>query len=235
MNNKTTNVCSIFIGLSLLAGCESAGGGLASESTAVPALEPASTPDASNPVVVPTPSSYTFQGGSGLSSSPYLISSVTDLSHISDFPEAYYELTSNINANGLSSIAVFSGQLDGAGYTISNLNSVMFSSMAGTISNLNLMSATSMFIGVMNGTLNNVNLGDLGTASYNPGTFSWDVSGNVNGGIIVAGSGFGLYSSLGISGLLSNCTANFTFNGTLIGYEWLSLGSGAIAVPSYKL
>lgn len=69
--------------------------------------------------------------GSGTQSDPYIISSVTDLQNIENDLTAYYELGGNIDASATSGwngnagfvpITRFTGQLDGKGYTISDIH-----------------------------------------------------------------------------------------------------------------
>lgn len=65
-----------------------------------------------------------FAGGEGTAQNPYRIASVGDLQQIKANPAAHYILVNDIDAAGyrFTPIADFSGSLDGAGHTISNLS-----------------------------------------------------------------------------------------------------------------
>lgn len=78
--------------------------------------------------------------GKGTELEPYFISSLVDLTNMRHFPNAYYELTGNIDLASVSYIPVFddqyrfNGTLDGKNYTISNLlidKTVRFPSLLG--------------------------------------------------------------------------------------------------------
>lgn len=64
--------------------------------------------------------------GNGTSQSPYLISTVEDFDQISSRPYAYYQITNDLDFQNVerTSIPEFTGTLDGAGFTLSNLNLV---------------------------------------------------------------------------------------------------------------
>ena len=97
--------------------------------------------------------------GSGTAADPYIISTVTDLQNIDDDLTAYYELGGNIDASatstwnsnqgfapiGKTAATAFSGQLDGKGYTVSDLFidrtgvNGLFYIVSGTVQNLGLV------------------------------------------------------------------------------------------------
>lgn len=65
-----------------------------------------------------------FAGGEGTVENPYLIATAGDLQQLRQYPAAHYRLTADINARGVEFSpvdAAFSGSIDGAGYTVSNL------------------------------------------------------------------------------------------------------------------
>ncbi len=69
------------------------------------------------------------QTGSGTADSPYLISTPAQLQAVNSNVSAYYKLTADINLNGMDFTPIgnadsgaFSGDFDGAGYTISGLS-----------------------------------------------------------------------------------------------------------------
>ncbi|MBU6376454.1 MAG: putative Ig domain-containing protein, partial [Bdellovibrionales bacterium] len=88
-----------------------------SPSTASEMTEPALTPSLCS-------NSTPFDGGQGTRSSPFLISSAAQVQNLHCNPQASFRLTSNIDMSGMSYSRPldYSGQFDGAGHTISNLN-----------------------------------------------------------------------------------------------------------------
>lgn len=64
-----------------------------------------------------------FAGGEGTEENPYLIASAGDLQQIKTAPKAHFRLVNDIDCGGMTfyPIAEFSGTLDGAGHTVSNL------------------------------------------------------------------------------------------------------------------
>lgn len=81
-------------------------------------------------------------GGSGTAADPYIIQTAAELQSIQNNLAAYYQLTADIDLSSVSwtpigSIsAPFSGQLDGNGYTISNLDLSSTTQHAGLFSSL---------------------------------------------------------------------------------------------------
>ncbi len=126
--------------------------------------------------------------GTGTESNPYLISSASDIAKIHDDLDGYYKLTNNINMSGIAfepigneTEGAFTGTIDGAGYTISNLN-------------INLPENKYVgFVGYLEGTVKNLNLtnvdasgyryvgGLVGYAEENSNVYNCSVSGNVKG------------------------------------------------------
>ena len=128
--------------------------------------------------------------GTGTESNPYLISSANDIAKIHDDLNGYYKLTSNINMSGVAfepigneNEGAFTGTIDGAGYTISNLN-------------INLAENKYVgFIGYLEGTVKNLNLtnvdafgyryvgGLVGYAEKESNVYSCSVNASVSGSI----------------------------------------------------
>ncbi len=68
------------------------------------------------------PTGAPFRYGQGTKEIPYGISTAADFNNISKYPDKHYILLNDINFNGyaITSIDVFSGTLDGNGYTLKN-------------------------------------------------------------------------------------------------------------------
>lgn len=178
--------------------------------------------------------------GSGTLLDPYIIYDVDDLQAMENDLTAYYELANDIDASttvgwngGLGfdpvgdSITKFDGELDGKGYTISDLfinrpavQVGLFGRIGGTVKNTGLESCN--ITGLYGGCLAAGNHGTI-TNSYSTGTFA--ASANLNGGLV--GYNYGT-----IERCYSECDINVTGGGGgggLIG----SLASGATIRRSY--
>lgn len=116
--------------LSLLVLTACGGGGAATDggsnpvaaSAALPTVTPTVAPTAS-PSPTPTPASWGGFSGGGVFASPYQVTTPEDVTHIADFPGAYFELTGNIDMDGIAvtPIPVFSGVIQGHHYSLRNL------------------------------------------------------------------------------------------------------------------
>ena len=126
--------------------------------------------------------------GTGTESDPYLISTESDIAKIHNDLDGYYKLTANIDMAdvafepiGNENEGVFTGTIDGAGYTISNLN-------------INLPDNKYVgFVGYLEGTIKNLNIvnvdaygyryvgGLVGYASSSSAIINSSVSGKVDG------------------------------------------------------
>ena len=92
---------------------------------------------------------YTFSGGSGTSSDPYLVSTPEDILNIKNYTSKYFRQTCDISMSGYSMTPVssFTGTYDGRGFAISDLkmsttvyvNMGLFGINYGTIKNVNLL------------------------------------------------------------------------------------------------
>jgi hypothetical protein len=149
----------------LLTACGSGGATTATAQNAVsPSPSPTSSPNCID----------SFSGGSGTSSDPYLISTAADLANINNCLSLYYRLTVDLDLSSatLSPIGStsnpFSGTFDGNSKTLSSWtlagsgnNVGLFSSVTGTVENLNVQNFSvsgSNFVGAL--------------AGYNYGTIS---------------------------------------------------------------
>ena len=111
-----------------------------------------------------------FAGGSGTYTDPYIIKTGGQLLLAKDYSKCYFELGGNIDLNGKNWLPYsFEGNIDGKGYTISNLyiNRVddyqgLFSRCSGSVSNLTVNGAT------INGGSNDC----IGAISGNGGTIT---------------------------------------------------------------
>ena len=104
---------------------------------------------------------FAINGGTGTESNPYLISSANDIAKIHNDLDGYYKLTADINMSGVAfepigneNEGAFTGTIDGAGYTISNLN-------------INLPENKYVgFVGYLEGTVKNLNLVNVDASGY---------------------------------------------------------------------
>lgn len=169
--------------------------------------------------------------GTGTETNPYLISSVSDIAKIHDDLNGYYKLTNNINMSGVTfepigneNEGAFTGTIDGAGYTISNLN-------------INLPENKYVgFVGYLEGTVKNLNLtnvdasgyryvgGLVGYAENSSEIVNCSANGNIYGDYVIIDvytGGISGYSA----GVITKCTNNgkvyseTTYAGGISGYS----------------
>jgi hypothetical protein len=147
-------------------------------------------------IIILPRSTYAFSGnGSGTSGDPYLITTCNQLQEMEDELSAAYELQNNINCDGLSFISVgnsstpFTGSLDGANKTISNLSIgdgdsyiglFSFTGTGTTISNVRL---TNLSIS----STNDIAGGIVGWADESITLSNSSVEGNIDGDTYTAG------------------------------------------------
>ncbi|OXU14356.1 hypothetical protein [Sedimentisphaera salicampi] len=139
--------------------------------------------------------------GEGTESSPLLIASIGDLSEIKDFPQGFFRLIKDINCKGFNYSASmpesFSGELDGDGFKLFNLESNgesceggLFSEIAadGAVRNLIIDNARISKTQPNLGSLADVNEGVIQCCTiYNSLIVGWDYTGGfagLNSGII---------------------------------------------------
>ena len=135
--------------------------------------------------------------GDGTEKNPYILTKTSQLEYIIEFPTAHFKLGNNINLSEYENwepISDFTGSLDGAGYTISNLtiNSTndyvgLFGVLKGTIKNIKLKDISvsgNEFVGSLvghndSGTIENIELENIsvkgqdnvgGLVGWNAGT-----------------------------------------------------------------
>ena len=165
--------------------------------------------------------------GTGTAADPYIISSVTDLQNIDNDLTAYYELGGNIDASatsdwnsnagfapiGKTAAIAFSGQLDGKGYTVSDLfidrtgANGLFYIVSGTVKNLALvdidMTSTGSIGGMCQenqGTITRCSVaGDMVGGSHTAGFVQWNSTGTITN----------CYSRVSITGDGGNNIAGF--------------------------
>ncbi len=117
-----------------------------------------------------------FAGGDGSESNPWQIETSEQLQQIADYPDDHFILAADLDLADVADFAPignpdspFSGVLDGAGYTVSNLNlnradeyTGLFAAVSGKIKNLNLVDVditgakfTGGLAGYLSGTVTN--------------------------------------------------------------------------------
>ena len=159
--------------------------------------------------LIPAAAAADVPAGSGTASDPFILTSASEFSFISDFPEAHYKLGQNITLpatwTGLSADS-FSGTLDGGGYTLSiaspssrRIDGVLGGSNRGTIRNLTVSAditlqgskpselTTALFCSTNYGTIENcVALGSITinrssgvTGSFDTGAFAQTNNGTI--------------------------------------------------------
>ena len=131
---------------------------------------------------------YKPSAGNGTASDPYIITDVSELNSLGKYPNAYFKLGNDIYVSKGSFFTVesFSGNLNGNGYTINNLNKPLVNKNKGSINNLTINASINMDI--------MYNFGVV--ANYNEGLIS-DVK--VIGSVIINGIGnnFVVYPVIG--------------------------------------
>lgn len=118
-----------------LSACNGGGGGSSDSPSAVQDTSPVATASPTpspTPSVAPTatpsptptlaPAWGGFSGG-GVLANPYQVTTATDVTHIGDFPAAYFELTGNIDMSGTTIVPIssFSGVIQGHLFALENL------------------------------------------------------------------------------------------------------------------
>lgn len=147
----------------------------------------------------PLPLSKFNLGGEGTKDNPYLIGSIGDFHEIGLSPASHYRLANDIDASKYTFNTIpgdFTGSLDGAGYTISNLDVVtseyeggIFSRMtSATVKNLNF-SNVHVYIGSETGYAGTLVGASVETTIENVNFYGLNVEGNVSlyGGIVGEG------------------------------------------------
>ncbi len=107
--------------------------------------------------------------GSGTSSDPYLITNVDELNSLGKYPNAYFKLGKNIDVSTGSFFTAdsFSGNLNGNGYSINNLDKPLINNNTGTITNLNVNANINMEVTYNFGVIANKNSGSISDINVN--------------------------------------------------------------------
>jgi probable HAF family extracellular repeat protein/VCBS repeat-containing protein len=185
-----------------------------------------------------------------MATTPIIINNISDLLQaIQNNPSGYYVLGANIDASGFNftSIAHFSGVLDGQGHSIDNLQTTLFSTIdaQGRVANLNLtnvhvvnaalalendgailnLSVTGTVTGGGNGSL----FGALGNncgalVVYNLGSISESYSQAMVHGVDVGG----LVGFNGTTGIISNSYATGSVTGNSTFFQLAGDGGGLV-------
>lgn len=159
---------------------------------------------------------YSFGGGQGIQSQPYILQNSEDVKHIADFPAAYYWLNNDINMQGVSfsSLPAFSGTIYGNNYRLMNLTitattgatAALFTSVSGTIVQLKLTGVNIVgqayaagFAGQLSGTISAC-------------TISGNITSPSGGNGFNTGVGNSIYVSKTLSGSVVNTAQNVMFN-----------------------
>ena len=101
--------------------------------------------------------------GSGTASDPYVITSVDELNSLGKYPNAYFKLGSDIDVATGSFFTAdsFSGNLNGNGYSINNLDKPLINNNSGSITNLNVNANINMEVSSNFGVITNKNTGSI--------------------------------------------------------------------------
>lgn len=170
--------------------------------------------------------------GTGTETNPYLISSASDIEKIHNDLDGYYKLINNIDMSGVAfepigneNEGAFAGTIDGAGYTISNLN-------------INLPENKYVgFVGYLEGTVKNLTLTNVDAYGYRYvggiAGYASDISTITD--CYVDGNIYGVYSIIDVnvggvvgynSGIVEDCensannSSSIYYTGGIIGYNY---------------
>ena len=153
---------------------------------------------------------YKPSAGNGTASDPYIITDVNELNSLGKYPNAYFKLGNDIDVSKGSFFTAesFSGNLNGNGYTINNLNKPLVNKNKGSINNLAISASINMDV--------MYNFGVV--ANYNEGLIS-DVK--VVGSVTINGIGNNFFAYPVIGGIAgesepSGIIERVSFEGNLI-------------------
>lgn len=142
---------------------------------------------------------FAVSGGSGSSADPYKLSTAADLYDISADPGASYIITNDIVLETALPEFDFSGTLDGNGHSINydaSSGNSLFSSVSGTITDLNVRKETSAYNGLLaktvTGTIERCSV--VGSVKSSEGA-AGGIAGSLSGGKII-----NCYSDVDVSG-----------------------------------
>lgn len=170
---------------------------------------------------------YKPAAGSGTASDPYIITNEDELNSLGKYPEAYFKLGNNIDITKGSFFTVesFSGNLNGNGYSINNLNKPLIYTNEGIVSNLSINANINMDVMSNFGVVANVNIGTIsdvkvsGTLNLNAIVANPVLKATV-GGIAGKTDGSSVIERTYFNGNINlNMAANDAYIGGLIGYN----------------
>lgn len=107
--------------------------------------------------------------GSGTASDPYVITNVSELNSLGKYPNSYFKLGTDIDVSTGTFFTVesFSGNLNGNGYSINNLDKPLVYENKGTITNLNINANINMDVTSKFGVIANFNIGSISDVKVN--------------------------------------------------------------------
>ena len=165
--------------------------------------------------------------GSGTSADPYIITNEDELNSLGKYPSAYFKLGSNIDIvkGSFYPAESFSGNLNGNGYTINNLNKQLINTNNGKITNLNIKANINTDVTSNLGVVAKVNSGTISDVNVT-GTLNLNaIISNVNlkatvGGIVGTNQPSGVIERVNFDGNINiNMAANDAYIGGLVGYN----------------
>lgn len=170
---------------------------------------------------------YKPTGGSGTASDPYIITNENELNSLGKYPTAYFKLGKNIEItkDSFFTIENFSGNLNGNGYSINNLNKPLINKNNGVINNLIINTNVDMEVMYNFGVVANTNTGLITDVKVS-GSINIKGIGNnfvaypVIGGIAGENQPSGKLERVSFEGDLNvNMPANSTVVGGIAGYN----------------
>lgn len=165
--------------------------------------------------------------GSGTAKDPYILTTEEELNSLGKYHNAYFELGNNIDIKKGSFFTAenFTGNLNGNGYTISNLNKPLVNNNNGSISNLIINANIKMDVMYNFGVIANTNLGLISDVKIK-GAITLNGIGNNQvayptiGGIAGESQASGIIERVSFDANLSlNMPANSSIVGGIVGYN----------------
>ena len=165
--------------------------------------------------------------GNGTASNPYIITNVDELNSLGKYPNAYFKLGNDIDVSKgtFFTSESFSGNLNGNGHTINNLNKPLINNNSGSISNLTINANINMDVMSNFGVIANMNTGlisdikVIGSVTVN-GIGNNPVVYPTIGGIAGESQASGIIERVSVEADLNvNMPANTTIVGGIVGYN----------------
>ena len=170
---------------------------------------------------------YKPAAGNGTASDPYIITDVDELNSLGKYPNAYFKLGNDIDVSKGSFFTAesFSGNLNGNGYTINNLNKPLVNKNNGSITNLNVNANINIEVISNFGVIAKVNSGTIsdvkstGELNLNAIVANQNLKATV-GGIVGENQPSGIIERVNFDGNINiNMAANDANIGGLVGYN----------------